>query len=459
MRILPLIFVASLLAAVCTGAIAQAPALPSQVAALPSGLPPGFNYTESQAAGTLLDPLQRADGSEIRSRAEWRRHRAHLLHAFAEDVYGNVPEAARHLPLRYKVVEQDASALNGLAVRRQVDISLVPGVASTADAPVMHLLLYLPAAATGRVPVIVGLNFQGNASVSDDPDIRATPVWQAAARRGDPPVLVPFAKANRGAQRTQWQVKLLLQRGYGFATVYYGDIEPDYKNALSLGVRARYLHAGEIEPAQDAWGAISAWAWGLPRALDYLWTGRNVNQREIVVTGHSRLGKAADWAAAQDERFAALLSTESGKGGQSLYRRNFGENVAHLEHSFPYWFCGNFAQWVGRDAQMPVDGNLLLALIAPRPLYVASAHEDLFSDPRGEFLSASSVGAVYALLGRQGLGTTTMPPIDRPIQHGVAYHVRTGVHDVTAYDWQQYLNFLDQQFGSPKSKEVRRSER
>ncbi len=283
-------------------------------------------------------------------------------------------------------------------------------------------------------------------------------MWQAAARRGDPPVRVPFAEANRGAQRTQWQVKLLLQRGYGFATVYYGDIEPDYKNALSLGVRARYLHAGEIEPAQDAWGAISAWAWGLTRAMDYLLTVRSVDAREIVVTGHSRLGKAADWAAAQDERFAALLSTESGKGGQSLYRRNFGENVAHLEHSFPYWFCGNFAQWVGRDAQMPLDGNLLLALIAPRPLYVASAHDDLFSDPRGEFLSASSVSAVYALFGRQGLGTTTMPPIDMPIQHGVAYHVRTGVHDVTAYDWQQYLSFLDQQFGSTKSNEVRGGE-
>ncbi len=438
------LFIASLMAAVCGSVVAQTPALP-----------PGFNYTETQAAGSMLDPLRRADGTEIRTRAAWSRHRAQLLQAFAEDVYGRVPEAALHLPLRSKVVEQDAPAFDGLAIRRQVDISLTPGE----DALVMHLLLYLPAAearrARVRVPAIVGLNFQGNASVSDDPGIRATPVWQAAARRGDPPVRVPFAEASRGAQRTQWQVKMLLQRGYGFATVYYGDIEPDYKNAAQLGVRARYVDAGQSEPAPDAWGAISAWAWGLSRVLDYLVTDRRVDAREIVVTGHSRLGKAADWAAAQDGRFAALLSTESGKGGQSLYHRNFGETVAHLERSFPYWFCGNFAQWVGRDAQIPVDGNLLLALIAPRPLYVASAQEDLFSDPRGEFLSAGSVGGVYALFGRQGLGTSTMPQPNAPIQHDVAYHVRTGVHDVTAYDWEQYLRFLDQEFGSPRQRNVR----
>jgi hypothetical protein len=177
-----------------------------------------------------------------------------------------------------------------------------------------------------------------------------------------------------------------------------------------------------------------------------------VDAAHIAVTGHSRLGKAADWAAALDPRFAALLSTESGKGGQSLIRRTFGENVDHLDHSFPYWFCANYAHWVGRDTEIPADGNLLLSLVAPRPLYVASAAGDQWSDPRGEFLSALSASRVYHLLGKPGLRNRKMPAVDRPTdpRRFVAYHIRDGIHDVTAYDWEQYLNFLDAHFGGEK---------
>ena len=412
--------------------------------------PPGFNYLEAKVPPySILDPLKASSGQIVSTKTEWRRRRAELLHAFEENVFGRTPEAAMRLPLRFKVIERGAPALNGLATRRQV---LIPLSVKGEAGPAMHLLLYLPAHHNGPAPVILGLNFQGNAAIANDPGILATPVWQPADRRGGLPRLIPFPAERRGARASEWQVEMLLQHGYGLATIYYGDIDPDYKGAIDLGIRPLFFRAKQQAPANDDWGAIGAWAWGLRRALDYLRTDHDVDPSEIAVTGHSRLGKAADWAAAQDERFAALLSTESGKGGQSLYHREFGETIAHLEHSFPYWFCENYAQWVGRDGEIPVDGNLLLALVAPRPLYVASAEQDLFSDPRGEFLSAENVGQVYALFGKRGLGITEMPAVNHPVMHDVAYHVRSGGHDVTAFDWQQYLLFLDLRFGSPLSR-------
>jgi len=419
-----------------------------------SALPAGYNYDEAKVPPyAMLDPLH-SDGEEIATANAWKRHRSELIHDFEANVYGATPQAARLLPLHFRVAEHDTPALNGLAIRRQVLIPLTPaGEAGAA----MHLLLYLPAHAHGPVPVILGLNFQGNASVANDGGILATPVWQAGAVRGAPPQLVDFPPEKRGAQAGEWQAEMILKRGYGLATVYYGDIEPDFKNVSSAGIRASYQPPGS--PHYGQWGALGAWAWGLSRAFDYLRTDAAIDHDEIAVTGHSRLGKAADWAAAQDMRFAALLSTESGKGGQSLYHREFGETIAHLEHSFPYWFCPNFERWVGHDREIPVDGNLLLALIAPRPLYVASAEQDLFSDPLGEFLSAANAGKVYALFGKNGLQTDRMPRVNQPILQVVAYHVRSGTHDVTAFDWEQYLTFLDQRFGSPLTRGPNRKPR
>lgn len=420
-----------------------------------SALPPGFNYKEVNVPPyVLLRPLQFADGGVVKNTAEWSSRRVELLHAFQVNVFGRTPEAARHLPLRYRVLEHDASALDGLAVRRQV---IIPLTSDGEHGPAMHLLLYLPAHSTAPSPVILGLNFDGNAAVADDPGIIATPIWLKGAERGDPPQLVPFAKERRGSSAPEWQVEMLLRHGYGLATVYYGDIGPDSKNAFQLSIQSYYLDKGQTALRPGDWGSLAAWAWGLSRALDYLQTDPQIDAKEIAVTGHSRLGKAADWAAAQDERFAALLSTESGKGGQSLYHREFGEDIAHLEHSFPYWFCQNFAQWVDRDREIPVDGNLLLALIAPRPLYVASAAQDLFSDPRGEFLATQNVGQVYELFGKHGLNVTRMPEVDQPVMHDVAYHIRSGVHDVTAFDWAQYLTFLDSRFGSPLTRTTTRT--
>jgi hypothetical protein len=404
----------------------------------------GYNYDEAKIPPyVMLDPLRFNDGSVVTTAAEWReRRRPEIVRLFEENVYGHTPAEAR-VPLRTHVVEIDRHALGGRAVRKQIDLYFTP----QGDRGLkMRLLMYLPAHARRRSTVVLGLNFAGNQTVLDDAGILPTPVWTKPKGATELSHQLPEQR-TRGTQTQEWQVEKVIGRGYGLVTAYYGDLEPDFKDAGQYSVRQLFLKPGKTASGDD-WGAIGAWAWGLSRAVDYLVTDKAVDPKRIMVTGHSRMGKVADWAAAQDLRIAGVLSTESGKGGQSLSRREIGETILHLEHNFPYWFCPNYAQWVGHDQQIPADGNLLLSLIAPRPVYVASAAGDEWSDARGEFLSAVSAGRVYALLGKHGLDTTTMPAVDQPLlQDDVAYHVRSGKHDVTAFDWEQYLNFLDLHFG------------
>jgi len=406
----------------------------------------GYKQDESPIAPyTMLDPLTALSGQPVTA-TDWPRRRAEIVTLFEENIFGKTRVSAQGLPLRARVDEQSNHALGGLAIRKQITLYLS---AKLENGPKEHLLLYLPLHHLRAAPVILGLNFRGNQTVLSDPAIRLNPIWTRPAHSTGPPLAALPDESTRGTEASKWQVERILARGYGLATIYYGDLEPDSKGSVQLGIRPQFYAAGQTAPAANDWGAIAAWAWGLSRALDYLSTDPLVDARRVAVTGHSRLGKAADWAAALDTRFAAVLSTESGKGGQSLSRRTFGESVAHLQHSFPYWFCGNYARWVDHDTEIPSDGNLLLSLIAPRLLYVASAESDLYSDPHGEFLSAVSASRVYRLLGKTGVAVDTMPAVNQPTDPSrtVAYHLRSGIHDVTAFDWEQYLNFLDAHFG------------
>ncbi len=369
------------------------------------------------------------DGEAVTSVAQWRQtRRDEILDLFRTHVYGRSPDAP--VEMSYKTFEEDPHALGGKALRRQVALTL----STEAGEARIDVLLYLPAAAEEPVPVFLLLNFGGNHTVHSDSAIALPRGW--VQPRVSPP------EEYRGARQDVHCVELIIERGYGVATAYCGDIDPDYRHGFTHGVH-QLFDVPEERPG-DAWGAVAAWAWGLSRILDYLETEKAVDSSRVAVLGHSRLGKAALWAGAEDERFSVVISNNSGCTGAALARRPVGESVAAINRSFPHWFADNYKAYSDREDELPVDQHMLIALIAPRPAYVGSASEDRWADPEGEFLAAVHAAPAYELYGLKGLSTTEMPDVNTPIQEGhIGYHLRAGRHDVTEYDWERYMDFAE----------------
>jgi len=385
----------------------------------------------------LPDPLIFADGTRLATPAEWPRRRKELLQQLTRQMYGRMPK--RPAQMRFNVYDLDRHALGGKATREQISV-LFRG---QQDGPHMDLLVYVPNQVK-RPPVILGLNFWGNETISTDPGIRISDRW---VESGPNPYLdLTCVKNNHATERcrgidvTRWPVEKILAAGYALATVYRGDLDPDRKDGYNESIRSTWP---ELESDGDNFSTIAAWAWAMSRALDYLEQDRLVDASRVIAFGWSRLGKAAIWAGATDSRFAAVISNESGAGGAKLFHDVHGETVRLLNTRFPYWFCNNFKQYSGRDAELPFDQNEVLALIAPRPLYIASAILDENADPQGEFLGALAVTPVYRFLGSKGLPTTLWPAVNQPVLGRESYHVRSGEHGVTDFDWEQYLRFAD----------------
>ncbi len=391
--------------------------------------PAGANYDERLVPRYTLPPILRfADGRRVSTRAEWPRRREELLASFGQHVYGRTPDGLPEFTTRD--IEGPTAALNGRAWRQQVRLEW--GSRAYVD-----LLVFRPRHER-PVPVFVGLNFFGNHAVHADPAIRLSERWMRTSEQN---FIVNHraTERSRGMLARRWPVDLVIEQDCALATAYYGDLAPDDPAEVTHGIAP--LAEGRMEdiPTGERWAAIGMWAWGLSQMRKAVSTLPGIDATRAIAIGHSRLGKAAVWAGAQDEQFAMVVSNNSGEGGASLSRRMFGETVAVITRSFPHWFCPTFATYADRVPELPVDQHQLLALIAPRVLYVASAVEDRWADPRGEFLSAEAADEAWRFLGARGLGTRRMPSVDTPVGARVRYHVRRGGHDITHYDWTQYL--------------------
>lgn len=398
---------------------------------------------QDSLVAALPELLVTSAGTAIESSLQWEQlRRPELLELFREHVYGRVPAA--DVSISQRLVFEDREALKGTAIMKEVELE----VRNAKDSLAIAMLIFLPKNMEGPVPLFLGLNFYGNHTIHPDPQISITGSWVRDN--------VAFGiennratEASRGVRASRWPVETILSRGYGLATIYYGDIDPDFHDGFENGIQGLMDPAG-MERESDSWGSISAWAWGLSRAMDYFERDVEIDQHRVAVMGHSRLGKTSLWAGARDERFALVISNNSGCGGAAISRRPYGERVSNINTSFPHWFASRFHEYNDHEAALPVDQHMLMALVAPRPLYVASALEDKWADPRGEYLSLVYGSEAHRLYQEEIALEKQMPGVDQPVSSGMlGYHMRSGEHDVKLYDWEQYMDFADQHMKSP----------
>lgn len=412
-----------------------APPPPRPAPPVVAGIP--VNYDEAKVGTyTLPDPLVLENGKPVKNaKTWWTKRRPQIVSLFETQQYGKAP--GRPAAESFDVFDKGTPALNGKAIRKQVMIYLT----ANHSGPAIQLLEYLPADAKKPVPMFLSINFGPVQNAVDDRGIKPETIWNAKTNtRITPPPGRGFGRIN---------IEPLLDAGFGVATFYYGDVDPDYLDGFSNGIRAVYAKPGTTEAtrAPDDWGSIAAWAWGMSRVEDYFEIDPGVDAKRVAIHGVSRLGKTVMWAGAHDQRFAAVIASCSGEGGAALSHRDYGETIAHLTAPtrYPYQFAANYANWAGFPDRAPMDANMLVALIAPRPLLLQTGSTDSWSDPKGEFLADVAAGPVYKLLGKQDLGTDVWPAPKQPIfRDGLNYYMHEGGHGMVPSDWDIYIEFLKQ---------------
>jgi hypothetical protein len=402
-----------------------------QPAASIAGIP--VNYTEANVGTyTLPDPLTLSNGQKVTDAKTWfDQRRPEILKLFEENQYGKTPP--KPADMTFDTFDKGTSAFDGKATRKQTTIHLT----KDKDAHNIELLEYIPANATGPVPLLLCINFSpNNTMVPSDPGVKVGQTWDARNKK--------YVPATNGRGLGSEPIPDLLAAGFGVAMFNYADVDPDALDSLSGGIRATYLKPGQTKPDPDEWGSISAWAWGISRTIDYFETDSAVDAKRIAIYGVSRLGKTVTWEGAREPRVALVIASCGGEGGAALSRRNYGETIAHLvaPSRYPYQFCENYAKWAKDPNTSPVDGHMLIALMAPRPILLQTGTTDNWSDPKGEFEAAVAAGPVYKLLGKDPLDTDKFPDADQDILHDIGYHMHAGGHGTMPSDWPVFIKFM-----------------
>lgn len=390
----------------------------------------------------LPDPLVFFSGEKVTSKEQWAKRRDELKDLFQHYMYGYFPKA---VPTAAKVLHTNEKYLDGKATLREVELSFGP-----AACPKVRLLVVLPNDRKGPVPCFVGPNFGGNHTLVDDPKVMLPPGWMYPNRVG-----VKNNKATedgRGKEMDSWAIDQTVARGYGVATFYAGDAAPDKADLWTEGIRPHFLDTGKEKPGPTAWATITAWAYTVSRAVDYLTSLKEVDPKGIIAVGHSRLGKTVLLAAAFDDRIAISIPNQAGCGGSAPSRGTAGlpgkyETVARINTSFPHWFNDNFKGFNDDPKRIPFDQNALVALCAPRPVLFTNAEEDLWANPAGQFEVLKAADSVYRLLGVQGVEAKAMPEMGKLLDSRLGYYIRPGKHSMTRGDWKVYLDFADKHLG------------
>lgn len=395
-----------------------------------AGLP---NYDETKVpAYTLPDPLVMDDGTLVTSVEQWEgQRRAELLEHFRREIYGRSP--GRQDGQHYKLVLTDENAIGGMATRQEILIYF-----DGSEDKYIRLVTWVPNGLDHPAPAFLMMNTSGNASINEDETISYPDEQQLRNYEihGFP---------RYGQSRHFYPLEMILARGYAFLSFYKSDLDPDFDDGFQNGVHPYIYKEGQDFPEPDQWGGLSAYAWGMSRVMDWLEEAQtSVDPHRVTTIGHSRGGKTALWAAAQDTRFAMAISNDSGCAGTALFRRRFGQTARQIQTTFPQWFCRNFVKYMDNEDALPVDQHELVALIAPRPVYVGTAAGDQWADPKGEFLSLVHARPVYELYGIHGLPDDRWPDARQPVfgDH-MGYHMRLGRHAILGYDWVWYLDFAD----------------
>ncbi|WP_031530548.1 dienelactone hydrolase family protein [Dyadobacter crusticola] len=372
-------------------------------------LTPGHaqNYDEAKVPAYTLPPvLQTTAGKEIKNKNTWEKsRRPEVLRLFEDHIYGQMPSEIDSS--RYAVVREDKQAMGGNATLKEVAIAVFKNQKSVR----INLTLFVPNKRKASVPVFLLINNRGKNNTD----------------------------ATREKKSEFWPAEMVVDSGFAVAAFHVSDLAPDDKQDYVNGVLQLYP---DQLAADNGMKAIGAWAWGASRALDYFEKDPDINAKKVFVVGHSRGGKASLWAAAQDQRFAACITNCSGNTGAALARRQFGERISKINATFPHWFNNNYKKFNDKENELPVDQHMLIALIAPRPVYATNASRDLWADPTGTFLSLKNAEKVYALYGKKSALPASPPAIEKAIAGPpLGYHNREGDHDMTNFDWMHFIVF------------------